>query len=122
METCYESCSCSLLVYVLWISLILHGFIYLRCCEWIGYRIDIIFLQWELLGIYVSGIALEACNCRLQIEYVDDVRFIWYTFGGMDSWMGLALVMGVISAMDIFTTTNTYDYLGKITKLCHLLG
>ena len=29
------------------------------------------------------------------------VRFTWYTFGGMDSWMGLALVVGAISAMDI---------------------
>ena len=46
------------------------------------------------------GIALEACDCRLQIGYVD-VRFTWYTFGGMDSWMGLALVVGAISAMDI---------------------
>ena len=48
------------------------------------------------------GISLEACDCRLQIGYVDDMRFTCYTFGGMDSWMGLALVVGVISAMDIF--------------------
>ena len=48
------------------------------------------------------GISLEACDYRLQIGYVDDVRFTWYTFGGMDSWMGLALAVGAISAMDIF--------------------
>ena len=52
--------------------------------------------------IYVVGISLWACDCRLQIGYVDDVRFTWYTFGGMDSWMGLALAVGAISAMDIF--------------------
>ena len=57
------------------------------------------------------GISLEACDCKLQIGYVDDVRFTWYTFGGMDSWMGLALAMGSISAMDILTTTDTCDYL-----------
>ena len=50
----------------------------------------------------MAGIALEACDCRLQIGYVDDVRFTWYTFGGMDSWMVLALAVGAISAMDIF--------------------
>ena len=51
--------------------------------------------------MYVIGIALEVCDCRLHIGYVDDVRFIWYTFRGMDNQMGLALVVGVISAMDI---------------------
>ena len=59
----------------------------------------------------MAGIALEACDCRLQIEYVDDVRFTWYNLGGMDSWMSLALVVGAISTMDILTTTNTCDYL-----------
>ena len=59
-------------------------------------------MQCELLGIYVVGIALEACDCKLQIRYVDDMRFTYYTFGGMDSCMGLALVVGAISAMDIF--------------------
>ena len=49
----------------------------------------------------MAGIALEAYDCRLHIRYVDDVRLIWYTFGGMDSWMSLALVVGAISAMDI---------------------
>ena len=48
------------------------------------------------------GIALEACDCRLQIGYVDDMRFTWYTFGGMDSWIVLALVVRAISNMDIF--------------------
>lgn len=43
LETCYESCSCRLLVYVLWMSLRLHGFTSLRCCEWIGYRFGIMF-------------------------------------------------------------------------------
>ena len=57
------------------------------------------------------GISLEACDFMLQIEDVDDWRFTWYTFGGMDSWMGLALVVGAISAMDILTTTDTCDYL-----------
>ena len=38
-------------------------------------------------------IALEACDYKFQIGYVDDVRFTWYTFGGMDSWMGLALAV-----------------------------
>ena len=42
-------------------------------------------LHWELLGIYVVGITLEACDYRLQIGYVDDVRFTWYAFRGMDS-------------------------------------
>ena len=59
----------------------------------------------------MAGIALEACDCGLQIGYVDDMRFTWYTFGGMDNWMGLALVVGAISAMDILTTTDTCDYL-----------
>ena len=57
------------------------------------------------------GISLEACYCRLQIRYVDDVRFTYYTFGGMDSWMGLALAVGAISAMEILTTMDTCDYL-----------
>ena len=48
------------------------------------------------------GISLEACDCRLHIGCVDDVRFTWYTFGGIDSWMGLTLFVGAISAMDIF--------------------
>ena len=55
------------------------------------------------------GIALEACDCRLQIRYVDDMRFTWYTFGGMDSWMGLALAVGAISAMDIYF--DNYGYM-----------
>ena len=38
--------------------------------------------------MHVAGIALEACDCRLQIGYVDDVRFTQYIFGGMDGWMG----------------------------------
>ena len=57
------------------------------------------------------GIAIEACDCKVQIGYVGDVRFIWYTFEGMDNWMDLALVVGDISAMDILTTINACDYL-----------
>ena len=58
LETCYESCSCKILVYVLWMSLILHGFISLRCYEWIGYRLDIFFYSrsflvcmWQVLSL-----------------------------------------------------------------------
>ena len=39
------------------------------------------------------------------------MRFTYYTFGGMDSWMSLALLVGVISAMDILTTVDICDYL-----------
>ena len=49
LEIFYESCSCRLLVYVLWMSLRLHGFTSLRCCEWIGYRFDIIFCSGSFL-------------------------------------------------------------------------
>ena len=59
----------------------------------------------------MTGIALKVCDCRLQIGYGNDVRFTWHTFGGIDSWIGLALSMGVISAMDILTTIDTCDYL-----------
>ena len=69
----------------------------------------------------MAGIALEACDCRLQIRYVDDVRFTWYTFGGMDSLMGLALDVGAISAMDILTTTDTCDYLWIRFFVLHIL-
>ena len=67
------------------------------------------------------GISLEACDYRLHIGYVDDVRFIWYTFGGMDSWMGLALAMGAISAMDILKTTDTCNYLWIIFFVLDIL-
>ena len=33
--------------------------------------------------------------------------YLW----GMDSWMGLALVVGAISTMDILTTMDTCDYI-----------
>ena len=39
------------------------------------------------------------------------MRLTCYNFGGMDSWMGLALVVGAILAMDILTITDTCDYL-----------
>ena len=50
----------------------------------------------------MAGISLEACDCRLWIRYVDDMRFTCYTFGGMDSWVGLTLSVGSILPMDIF--------------------
>ena len=58
----------------------------------------------------MAGIAFEACDCRLHIVYVDDVRFTWYTFGGMDIWMVLAVVVGAILAMDILTTMDKCYY------------
>ena len=39
------------------------------------------------------------------------MRSNWYTFGGMDSWMGLALVVGAISAMAILKAMDTCDYI-----------
>ena len=39
------------------------------------------------------------------------MRFSCYAFGGMDSWMGLTLVVGAISAIDILTTIDTCDYI-----------
>ena len=68
LETCYESFYCKLLVYVLWMSLRLHGFTSLRCCEWIGYRFDIIFCSgsflvymWQvfLLRLVIVGYRLD---------------------------------------------------------------
>ena len=57
----------------------------------------------------MAGISLEACDCRLLIRYVDDMRFTWYTFGGIDSWTGLALAVGAISDMDIYF--DNYGYM-----------
>ena len=59
----------------------------------------------------MAGIALEACDCRLHIGYVDDVRFICYTFGVWIVGWVLALAVGAISAMHILTTTDICDYL-----------
>ena len=56
------------------------------------------------------GISLEDCNCRLLIGYVDDVRFTWYTFGGMDSWMGWNLLL-VLFQLWIY---DTCDYLYEL--------
>ena len=58
----------------------------------------------DLILSFARGPSWCICSryCRLQIGYVDDVRFTYYTFGGMDSWMGLPLVVGAISAMEIF--------------------
>jgi len=66
--------------------------------DWLKFQYYL--LQWELSGVYVEGISLESYDCRLQIGYVDDMIFTWYTFGGMNSWMGLLLSVGVISAVD----------------------
>ena len=49
LETFWEVYSCNLLVYVLWMSLILHEFTSLRYCEWIGYRFDIIFCSGSFM-------------------------------------------------------------------------
>ena len=49
LEIGYKSFSCKLLVYVLWMSLRLHGFTSLRCCEWIGYKFDIIFCSGSFM-------------------------------------------------------------------------
>ena len=87
LETCYESYSCRLLVYVLWMSLRLHGFTSSRCCKWIGYRFDIIFCNGSFLVNMWQVLLL-----RLQIEYIGDVRFTWFTFGDIDSWMGWHLL------------------------------
>ena len=59
------------------------------------------------------GISLKAFDFMLQIRYVDDVRFTWYTFGGMVSWISLALVVGVISAMAIFQLQIHVNTFGK---------
>ena len=56
----------------------------------------------------MAGIPLEACDCKLQIGYVDDVRFTWYTFEGMDSWMSLALAVGAILSYGYF---DNYGYM-----------
>ena len=69
LETFYEIFSCRLLVYVLWISLRLHGFTSLRCCEWIGYRFDIIFCSGSFL-VYmwqVFLLRLVIANYRLDM-------------------------------------------------------
>ena len=68
LETFYESFSCRLLVYILWMSLRIHGFTSLRCCEWICYRFDIIFCSgsflvymWQvlLLRLVIAGYRLD---------------------------------------------------------------
>ena len=111
LETYFESCPCRLLVYVLWMSLRLHGFTSLRCCEWIGYRFDIIFCSGSFL-VYMWQVLL----LRLVIAgYRLDMFMIWDSlvipFGVWIVGWVLALVVGAISAMDILTTTDTCDYL-----------
>ena len=68
LETCHDNYSSTLLVYVLWMSLRLHGFTSLRCCEWIDYRFDIIFCSgcflvymWQvlLLRLVIAGYRLD---------------------------------------------------------------
>ena len=100
LETCYESCSCKILVYVLWMSLRLHGFTSLRCCEWIGYRFDIIFCSGNFL-VYmwqVLLLRLVIASCRLYM------LMIWDSLGvPLEVWIvGWVwhLQWGAISAMD----------------------
>ena len=68
LKTCYETYSCRLLVYVLWMSLRLCRSTSLGYCEWIGYRFDIIFCSgsflvymWELflLRLVILGYRLD---------------------------------------------------------------
>ena len=59
----------------------------------------------------MATISIVVFDYRLYIGYVDDVRFTWYTFGGMDGWMNFTLVVGAISVMDILTIMDTCDYL-----------
>ena len=56
-ETFYVSFSCKLLVYVLWMSLRLHGFTSLIFCEWIDYRFGIIFYSGSFL-VYMWQVLL----------------------------------------------------------------
>ena len=49
LEAFYKCYSCRLLVYVFWMSLRLHRFTSLRCCELIGHRFDIIFCSGSFL-------------------------------------------------------------------------
>ena len=57
LETCFESCSCRILFYVLWMSLRLYGFTSLRCCKWIGIDLALSFVvgaSWYICGKYYS--------------------------------------------------------------------
>ena len=57
LETCYESCSCRISVYVLWMSLRLHGFTYLRCCDGLVIDLTLSFVvgaSWYICGRYFS--------------------------------------------------------------------
>ena len=57
LETFYKSCSCRLLVYVLWMSLRLYGFTSLRCCEWLAIDFTLSFVVgacWYICGKYFS--------------------------------------------------------------------
>ena len=77
LETCYESCSCRLLVYVLWMSLRLHGFTSLRCCEWIDYRFDTIFCSGIFL-VYMWQVLLLRL---LIVGYILDMLMMLDSFG-----------------------------------------
>ena len=57
LETCYECYSFRLLVYVLRMSLRLHGFTSLRCYEYIVYRFYIIFCS-EIFLVYMWQVLL----------------------------------------------------------------
>ena len=94
------------------LRVVLAGYWYVYCgCPW-DY-VDSLF--WD----FVSGLVIDLtlsfamgaswyicgryCSWGLWLQVADwicwDVRFTWYTFLGMDSWMGLALAVGAISAM-----------------------
>ena len=60
----------------------------------------------------MAGIALEACDCKLQIGYVGDIRFTCYT---LEVWIvGWVwhFAVGAISAMDILTTIDNVIIFG----------
>ena len=69
LEIFYKSCPCRLLVYVLWMSLRIHGFTSLRCCEWIGYVFDIIFCSriFIVYMLWVLLLRLVIVGCKLDM-------------------------------------------------------
>ena len=75
--------SCRISIYVLWMSLILHGFTSLRCVEWIGYRFDIIFCSGSFL-VYmwqVLLLRLVIAGYRLDMSVICDSLVIPLRYG-----------------------------------------
>ena len=104
------SCSCRLLVYVLWMSLRLHGFTSLRCCEWIDYRFDIIFCSGSFL-VYMWQVFLLS---PFISSYRLDMLMMWDSLGiALEVWIvgWVWHLLCAISAMDILATIDICDYL-----------